>query len=106
MDLYQALLARANADQKEMGVEPNPSKRAWLGGRAQVLLSVANFIKDEAPSDEELEAEVDRRLSKVAEAVKRIERRDDAQYDVGKIAGLNLVRRFLRANSPKGGPFG
>lgn len=81
-----------------MGIEPNPTKRAWLGGKAQVLLSLANLIKDESPYTGDLEAEVQMRLRKAAEAVKRAGHRDDAQYEVGKIAGLNRVRRLLRTD--------
>ncbi len=99
MDFHRELINQANADLKEMEVEPDPSKRAWLGGRAQVLLSVANFIKDDSPSAEAPERDGEARLSKVAESVKGKGQRDDAQYEVGKIAGLNLVRRLLRTDA-------
>ena len=98
LDLCQELVAQGNADLKEMGLEPSPAKRAWLGGRAQVLHSIANLIGDDSPSVEDLEAEVLMRLSKAAEAVERMGHRDDAQYEVGRIAGLNLVRRLLQSD--------
>lgn len=50
---------------------------------------------------EALEAEVRMRLSKAAKAVQRAGHRDDAQYEVGKIPGLNLVRRLLRTDHPR-----
>ncbi len=99
MDLHRELVDRANANLAEMSVEANPSKRAWLGGGAQALLSVANYLEDGSPSAQELAAEVETRLSKVAEAVGRLGHRAEAQYEVGKVAGLNLVRRLMRDNA-------
>ncbi len=62
---------------------------------------MANFIEEGSPPPADLEAKVQMLLSKAAEAVKIAGKVDYAQYDVGKIAGLNLVRRLLRTSSPK-----
>ncbi len=70
MGLRRALVDRANADLREMGAEPDASKRAWLGGRAQALLSLANAIDADSPSTEDLQAKVDALLSKAAGAVR------------------------------------
>ncbi len=102
MELCEKLVTQANADLRQMRVEPDPEKRAWLGGRAQVLLSLANFIRENSPSTADLEAKVEMLMSKAAEAVKLAGRMDYAPYDVGKVAGLNLVRRLLRGESPAG----
>ncbi len=91
--LYQALLTRANADLQEATGEPDAAKRAWLGGRAQALLSLANYLRDEAVSGEGLEAVVETRMMKAVQAVNQTGLRD---YAIGKVAGLNLVRRLLR----------
>jgi len=96
MDLHKGLIDQANADLKAMGLEPNPSKRAWLGGRAQVLLTVANAIRDDSLSEEALGARVDALLFKAAEAAGCRGRKEDAQYELGRVAGLNAVRRLLR----------
>lgn len=96
MDLHRELVDRANADLKAMALEPNPSKRAWLGGRAQVLLTVANAIRDDSLSVEALAAAVDALISKAAEEARIRGREEDAQYEFGRVAGLNTVRRLLR----------
>ncbi len=101
MDLSEELVKRANADLRDMGLEPDPSRRAWLGGRAQVFLSIANRMGYDSPSPGDLEAEIEMRLSKAAEAVRRTGHQDEAQYEVGKIAGLNLVRRLLRKDGAR-----
>ncbi len=98
MALCQELVDRANADLKQMGLEPNSSKRAWLWGRAQVLLTVANAIRDESPSPEALSARIDTLLAKAAEAARGRGRGDDTQYEIGRVAGLNSVRRLLRVH--------
>ncbi len=98
MDLRRELVDQANADLKDMALEPSPAKRAWLGGRAQVLLSLANTIGEDLPSPEEVGAKVETLLSKAADSAKTRGRGEDAQYDIGKIAGLNLVRRLLRTD--------
>ncbi len=96
MDLHRELVDLANADLEAMGMEPNPSKRAWLGGRAQALLTVANAIRDDSLSGEALGARVSALLFKAAEAAKERGRGEDAQYEVGRVAGLNAVRRLIR----------
>ncbi len=93
MDLYRVLRDRAEADLQTMRSQPSDEERAFLGGRAQVYGLFAHMVQDDS-TPQELEAEVDAHLTKAAE---EIERSGLAEYSRGRIAGLNAIRKLLRA---------
>jgi hypothetical protein len=93
VDLREELVTRANADLKAMTAEPDPAKAAWLGGRAQALLSVANDLRDKGLPVQDVEGTLRKRLLEAAEIVRQTALRD---YAIGRIAGLNVACRLLR----------
>ena len=102
VDLREELVARANADLKAMTAEPDPAKAAWLGGRAQALLSVVNDLGDKQLPLQDIEGTVQKRLLEAAVIARQTALRD---YAIGRIAGLNVACRHLRkrhAEAPRG----
>ncbi len=101
MDLHRELVNQANADLGSVMSETSPSKRAWIVGRAMVIFEVANYMQGESPSTQELEAKLATLLARETGALEQRRREGDAQYVVGRVAGLNLVRRLMRRDTPR-----
>ncbi len=66
-----------------------------------VIFEVANYMQGESPSTQELETKMATLLVKETDALEQRRREGDAQYVFGRVAGLNLVRRLMRKDTPR-----
>ncbi len=97
MDLYQTLRDRAEADLQAMRTEPNDAQRARLAGKATIFAFFAHKVHEELGAPE-LESLVESYLNRAADKIKQT---GLVEYERGRIAGLNAVRKLLRTH-PEG----